>query len=72
MVSQFAKFEVSRFTRYAVVKLLSKSWWIPAGATPEGLKLEPKGPRAEVGFPSPTADQGFSNIQGSLFDFHGI
>jgi len=53
-----------------VVKLLSKSWLIPTGATPEGLKLEPKGPRAEVGFP--TADQGFSSIQGTLFDFHGI
>ena len=47
----------------AVVKLLSKRWWIPAGATP-------KGPRAEVGFP--TADQGFSSIQGTFFDFYGI
>jgi len=44
----------------AVVKLLSKRWWIPIGATPEGLKLEPEGPRAEVGFL--TADQGFSSI----------
>jgi len=32
-----------------VVKLLSKRWWIPIGATP---KLEPEGPRAEVGFPT--------------------
>ena len=47
----------------AMVKLLSKSWWIPAGATP-------KGPRAEVGFS--TADHGFSSIQGTLFDFYGI
>ena len=33
----------------SVVKLLSKRWWIPIGATP---KLEPEGPRAEVGFPT--------------------
>jgi len=50
-----------------VVKLPSKSWWIPTGARPEGPKLEPEGPRAEVGFP--TADQGFSSIQGTLFGF---
>jgi len=29
-----------------VVKLLSKRWWIPAGARLEGPKLESKGPRA--------------------------
>jgi len=40
-----------------VVKLLSKRWWFPIGARAEGLKLEPEGPRAEVGFP--IADQGF-------------
>jgi len=50
-----------------VVKLLSKRWWIPAGAMPEGLKLEPEGLRAEVGFP--TAEQGFSSIQGTLLVF---
>jgi len=32
------------FLLYAVVKLLSKRWWIPIGARPEGQKLEPKGP----------------------------
>ena len=57
-------------TSYSVVKLLSKRWWIPAGARLEGLKLEPEGPRAEVGFP--TAEQGFSSIQGTLFGFYGI
>jgi len=31
----------------AVVKLLSKRWWIPMGARLEGPKLEPKGPRAD-------------------------
>jgi len=36
----------------------------------EGLKLEPEGQRAEVGFL--TADQGFSSIQGTLFGFCGI
>jgi len=41
----------------SVVKLLSKRWWIPIGARPEG-------PRTEVGFP--TADQGFSSIQDTL------
>jgi len=40
---------------HPVVKLLSKRWWIPAGARPEGPKLDPVWPRAEVGFP--TADQ---------------
>ena len=54
----------------AVVKLLNKRWWIAIGARPEGLKLEPEGPRAKVGFP--TADQGFSSIQGTLFGFYGI
>jgi len=53
-----------------VVKLLSKRWWIPISARPEGPKLEPEWPRAEVGFP--TADQGLSSIQGSLFGFYGI
>jgi len=53
-----------------VVKLLSKRWLIPIGARLEGSKLEPEGPRAEVGFP--TADQGFSSIQGTLFGFYGI
>ena len=53
-----------------VVKLLSKTWWIPRGARPEGQKLEPEGTRAEVGFP--TADQGLSSIQGTLFGFCGI
>ena len=48
---------------HTVVKLLSKRWWIPRGARPEG-------PRAEVGFP--TADQGLSSIQGTLFGFCGI
>jgi len=42
-----------------VVKLL--------GAMPEGPKLEPKGPRAKVGFP--TADPGFSSTQDTLFGF---
>ena len=54
----------------AVVKLLSKRWCIPIGARPEGPKLEPEGPRAEVVLP--TADQGFSSIQGTLFGFYGI
>ena len=40
----------------AVVKLLSKRWWIPKGASPEGPKLELEGLRAEVGFP--TANRG--------------
>jgi len=53
-----------------VVKLLSKRWWVPRVARPEGPKLEPEGQRAEVGFP--TADQGLSSIQGTLFGFCGI
>jgi len=53
-----------------VVKLLSKRWWIPVGAMPEGPKLEPEGPGAEVGFP--TADQGFSSIHGTMFGFYRI
>ena len=55
---------------YSVVKLLSKRWWIPIGARPEGPKLEPEWQRAEVGFP--TADLGFSSIQGTLFGFYGV
>ena len=51
-------------------KLLSKRWWIPTGARLEGPKLEPEGLRAEVGFP--TADQGFSSIQGTRFGSYGI
>ena len=51
----------------AVVKLLSKRWWIPVGVRLEGLKLEPEGPRAELGFL--TADLGLSSIQGTLFGF---
>ena len=53
-----------------MVKLLSKRWWVPRGARPEGQKLEPEGRRAEVGFP--TADQGLSSIQRTLFGFYGI
>jgi len=53
-----------------VVKLLGKRWWMPIGARPEGQKLEPEGLRSEVGFP--TADHGFSSIQGTLFGFYGI
>jgi len=37
----------------------------PLGAKPERPKLGPEGPRAEVVFPS--ADQGFSSIQGTVF-----
>jgi len=48
------------FENGPVVKLLGKRWWIPIGARPEWSKLEPEGPRAEVGFP--TTDQGFSSI----------
>jgi len=40
------------------------------GARLEGTKLEPEGLREEVGFP--TADRGFSSIQGILFGFYGI
>ena len=54
----------------AVVKLPSKRWWISTGARLEGPKLEPEGLRAEVGYP--TADQGFSSIQRTLFGFYGI
>ena len=61
---------VSRTTWVTVVKLLSKRWWIHTGARLEVPKLEPEGPRAEVGFP--TADQGFSSIRGILFGFYGI
>ena len=53
---------------HTVVKLLSKRWWIPRGARPEGPTLEPEGLRAEF----PTADQGLSSIQGTLFGFCGI
>ena len=42
------------FICYAVVKLLSKRWWIPIGARPEGPKLENEGPTTEVGFRLPT------------------
>ena len=52
-----------------MVKILSKRW-IPTGARLEGPKLEPEQPRAELGFP--TADQGLSSIQGTLFGFNGI
>jgi len=54
----------------AVVKLLRKRWWISIGARLEGPKLESEGRTADVGFP--TADQGFSSIQGTLFGFNGI
>jgi len=40
------------------------------GARLEGPKLEPEGLRAEMWFP--TADQGFSSIQGTLLGFCGI
>ena len=53
-----------------VVKLLSKRWWIPAGARLKGPKLEPKGTRAQVVLL--TADQGFSSIQGTLLGFYSI
>ena len=43
---------------------------MPISARFEGTKLESEGPRAEVGFP--TADQGISSIQGTLFGFYGI
>jgi len=55
---------------HAVVKLLSKRWWIPAGARLEGPKLESKVPRAQVVLL--TADQGFSSIQGILLGFYSI
>jgi len=53
-----------------VVKLLINRWWIHTGTRLEGPKLEPKGPRAQVVLL--TADQGFSSIQGILFDFYSI
>jgi len=53
-----------------VVKILNKRCWILIGARFEGPKLEPEGPRAEVGFP--TADHEFSSIQGTPFGFYGI
>jgi len=53
-----------------VVKLLSKRRWFPRVARLEGQKLELEGSRAEVG--CPTADQGVSSIQGTLFGFCGI
>ena len=53
-----------------VVKLLSKRRWIPAVMRLAGSKLESEGPSSEVGFP--TADLGFSSIQGTLFGFYGI
>ena len=43
----------------SVLKLLSKRWWIPTGARPEEPKLEPKGPRAEVVFPTAELTRGF-------------
>jgi len=46
----------------AVVKLLSKRWWIPIQA--RGLTGR------EQRWGSPTADQGFSSIQGTLVGFH--
>jgi len=49
------------FICYAVVKLLSKRWWIPIGARPEGPKLENEGPTAEVGFRLPT--RGFGSFK---------
>jgi len=55
---------------FPVVKLLSKTWWIPTGARLEGPKLEPKGPRAQVVVL--TADQGFLSIQGTLLGFYNI
>ena len=59
---------ISRMERRSpVVKLLNKRWRISIDARREGPKLEPEGQRAEVGFP--TADQGFSSIQGTLFGF---
>jgi len=51
----------------SVVKLLSKRWWIAIGAWPEGWKLEPERPIAEV--VSPTADLRFSSIK-TLFGFY--
>jgi len=44
-----------KFAINAVVKLLSKRWWILVGERLQGPKIEPEGPKAEVGFL--TADQ---------------
>ena len=49
-----------------MVKLFSNRWWIPVCTWLEGPKLEIE----EVAFP--TADQGFSSIQGTLLGFYGI
>jgi len=65
--AQHAQLGLSNGRVSAVVKLLNKRWWIPTTARP---KLEPEGPRAEVGFP--TAAQGFSSIEGTLFGFCGF
>jgi len=51
----------------AVVKLLSKRWWIPIGARLEGPKLEPEGAESRGGVP-----EEFLSIQGTLFGFYGI
>jgi len=56
--------------RWSEVQWLNYSTRGSGGARPEGSKLEPEWPRAEVGFP--TADQGFSSIHGTLFGFCGI
>jgi len=58
------------YQQCVVVKLLSKTWWMPVGARLEGPKLEPEGPRAEMGLP--TTDLGFSSIQLILFGCCGI
>jgi len=68
-VEPTVKMEVD-LASYPVVKLLSTRWWISTGTRPEGPKLAPEGPRAEVGFP--TTDQVFSSIQGTLFRFYVI
>ena len=39
-------------------------WWIPTGTRHEGPKLQPEG--------FPTADQGFSSIESTLFGFYDI
>ena len=53
-----------------MVKILSKRWWKPIGARPEGPNLEAEGPRAEMGFP--TADKGFSSIQSTLYGYYRV
>jgi len=53
--------------REAVVNLLSKRWWIPIGARPEGPKLEPERPRAEMGFP--TAVRSFRALEALCLAF---